>query len=60
MMAHRDIRHYQTRERHLVLNISTKFHKIVIKINVLRDPTQSNIVDFNEQRAIITPEGIVR
>ena len=36
----------------LVLNIVTKFHKVVIKITRLRDRTTSKLMFFHEQRAI--------
>ena len=52
MMAYGDIDHYQTPERIMILNIVTKFHKVVIKITRLRDLTPSKMVNFHEQRAI--------
>ena len=42
----------------LVLNIVTKFHKVVIKITGLKDWTPSEMVNFYEKRAI-TSEGMV-
>ena len=43
----------------MVLNIVTKFHKVMIKITGYRDRTLSKTVNFHEQWAM-TPEGMVR
>ena len=42
----------------LVLNIVTKFHKVVIKITGLKEWTPSEMVNFYGQWALI-PEGMV-
>ena len=58
MMAYGDIEDYQTQDI-MLLNIVTKFHKVVIKITGFRRQDTIKMANFHEQRAI-TPEGMVR
>ena len=44
MIAYSNMDPYKTQERQFGINIVTMFHKVLIKITVLRDWTQSNSI----------------